>query len=121
MGNDLTIYGDGFQTRNFTYITDTINATILAMKSKEATGKVINIANDYETTLNEIVGILEKISGKKARINNQAWRKGDVRRIFAETSRAKKILGFTAEVNILDGLTKTYEWNLKNPNYFNNE
>ncbi|MFX0125400.1 MAG: NAD-dependent epimerase/dehydratase family protein [Candidatus Hodarchaeota archaeon] len=114
----LTIFGDGTQRRNFTFVEDTVQATIAAMKSLGATGRILNIANENEISLNEVISILERISGHSLQVTYEDWRLGDIKRAPADISSCKEILGIEPTTTIADGIKKTYEWNLKNPRYF---
>ncbi len=114
----ITVYGDGTQRRNFTFVDDTVKATIAAMKSNKATGKTINISNEKEISLNEVIKHLEKIVNYPIQIIYQDWRKGDAKRAPADISLAKTILGLTPETTIEQGLKKTYDWTINNLNFF---
>lgn len=108
----LPVYGNGKQTRDFTYITDVAKATLSAFEKEEATGKVINIAAGKEYTVNELAQTVKKISGKKdLKIQYQKKRLIDnINRRFGDISLAKKLLGYTPSVNLEQGLKKTYQW-----------
>lgn len=117
----LKVYGDGTQRRNFTYVEDVVKATLTAMKSNRATGKIINIANENEIALNKVIKILEKISGHSIQVNYEDWQIGDAMRAPADILMAKEILGVKKQIGIEEGLRKTYEWILRNPYYFSKE
>ncbi|PWI49280.1 LPS biosynthesis protein WbpP [Candidatus Heimdallarchaeota archaeon B3_Heim] len=117
-GKTIAVYGDGEQKRNFTYVSDTINATIKAMKLNKGGYKIINIANHNEVTLNEILERLKEISGRKPDVAYKPFRKGDVKRANPDLSRMNFDLGYQAQNNIESGLRKTFEWYQKHPRYF---
>jgi UDP-glucose 4-epimerase len=117
-GNPLPIYGDGTQRRNFTFVEDTVKVTIAAINSDSATGKVINISSPIEVSLNQIIDILEQISGKKGKKMFKNWRKGDVKQAPPDLSLAEKVIGDMPRTSIREGIEKTYNWYLNFPNYF---
>lgn len=114
-GNDLEIYGDGSQTRDFLYIDDLIQAVLCAASVKGIGGEVFQIATASETTVDEIAGMLLKElerSGvaKNVRIHYSEPRLGDVKRNFSDTSKAKEILNWEPEVLLKDGIKKVIDW-----------
>jgi len=108
---DLEIYGDGSQTRDFIYISDLINAILLALKTDNIGGEVFQIATNSETTINEITDMLctvmEKNGIKKPTINFSERRLGDVMRNFSDTSKAREQLGWEPRINLNTGLENT--------------
>jgi len=106
---EIVVYGNGKQTRDFTYVSDAIEANILAMKSGEKDG-VYNIAGGSRITVNECIKILEEITGKTAIVRNTEVQKGDVKHTYADTSRAAKDLGYKPTVSLRKGLEKEVEW-----------
>jgi len=108
-GREILVYGNGKQTRDFTYIDDAIEANVLAMKSKKDAG-VYNIAGGSRTTVNNCIKVLEEITGKNATVRNTEIQKGDVKHTYADTSRASKDLGYKPKVSLREGLEKEVEW-----------
>lgn len=108
----LLIYGDGSQTRDFTYIDDVVKATLDAFETKEALGNVINISAGKEYTIRELSEMTKKISDKKnLRILSAKKRLVDnIHRRFGDITLAKKILNYTPSTSLEDGLKKTYHW-----------
>jgi UDP-glucose 4-epimerase len=102
-GEPVTIYGDGEQTRDFLYVTDAVEALILAAE-KDVAGKTINIGTGKETSLNRLVDLLGKITGKSPQVIHAPLRKGDIVRSYADISLARELLGFSPSVSIEDGL-----------------
>lgn len=101
----LVIFGDGLQTRDFIYISDVVEATLIALKSKEGIGEVFNIATGKPTTINELARIMIKLKGKSSlRLIHTEPRKGDIRHSYADVERAERILKFKASVSLEDGL-----------------
>lgn len=101
-GKDITIYGTGEQTRDFTYIDDVVNATILATNSKA--GEVYNIGGGSRISVNELIDKIEHITGLKANIRYLEQQKGDVHDTLADISKAKKVLGWEPKTRIGGGL-----------------
>lgn len=112
-GNEIEIFGDGAQIRDFTYISDVIEANILAMNSLCKTG-IFNIGGGSVHSINEILDMIEKITGKENIIKNKAKQKGDVFRTEANIVKAKKILNYNPKVAIEKGLEKQHQWILDN-------
>jgi len=106
---EITIYGDGKQSRDFTYISDVVGATIAAAQC-EATGEIINIGGGAQVTVNKTLRILEEITKKKARVSYIEKQRGDVLHTFADISKAKKLLDYQPKVKLKEGLEKEVEW-----------
>jgi len=103
-GKGLTVFGDGKQTRDFVNVRDVVRANVLAATSKKATGKAINIGTGKSVSLNEMIRILEKISGKSLKVVYKPQREGDIRDSLAGTTLAEELLGFKAKISLKDGL-----------------
>jgi nucleoside-diphosphate-sugar epimerase len=106
----ITIYGDGEQTRDFTYVANVVDANLLAATAPGAGGQVFNIACGGQISLNEIVRRLAEIAGSEPRVQHDSPRAGDVRDSFADISRAAAVLGYQARVDAETGLRLTWEW-----------
>lgn len=106
---EITIYGDGEQTRDFTYISDAVEATILAMKS-DGRGEVFNVGGGSRVSLNEVLRTLESIVGRPARVAYREAQLGDVRHTSADISRARARLGYSPQVRLEEGLRRQVEW-----------
>ena len=106
-GEPITIFGDGNQTRDYTYVEDVVSANLLALNRKEGT---YNIGTGSETSVNELVHLFEKLLGKKIVPVYAAKRQGEVDRIALDIEKAKKELGFEPKYNIEEGIKKTIEW-----------
>ncbi|MGI8668309.1 MAG: SDR family oxidoreductase [Aridibacter sp.] len=110
-GKTPVIYGDGEQSRDFTYIANVIDANIKAAQTNKGFGEVINTANGERVTLNELLETLKKITGKEdAEVNYQEERKGDVKDSQADNTKAKEIYGYEKLVGLEEGLQKTIDW-----------
>ena len=111
-GEQPTIFGDGTQSRDFTYIDNTVDANLLAIKAPaaEAAGRVFNVATGTRVDLNETFQLLKKIIGFKGEVKYAAERAGDVKHSLADLSRTEKHLGYKPKVNFEEGLRRTVEW-----------
>jgi nucleoside-diphosphate-sugar epimerase len=105
-GAELTIYGDGEQSRDFTYIDNVIEANILAMRSASAAGQVFNAACGERITLNHLVKELGSIMGTELTVRHVAPRAGEVRHSLADLSRAAEGLGYKPTVSFAEGLAR---------------
>lgn len=108
-GESFTIFGDGEQTRDFLFIDDVVTANILAAATPAATGEIINVATGTATSINQIVSIIKKVSGRESPAVYADFRAGEVRHSRASIEKARKILGFEPEVDLERGLRST--WN----------
>ncbi|MFQ6119662.1 MAG: GDP-mannose 4,6-dehydratase, partial [Methanosarcinales archaeon] len=103
----IEVYGDGTQTRDFTYVSDVIQANLLAAKSKsKVNGEVFNIGGGSRISVKELIKLLESTIGKIAKVTYSDKQKGDVRHTYADISKAKKMLGYNPEVSIHEGIKK---------------
>jgi UDP-glucose 4-epimerase len=105
-----TIYGDGEQSRDFTYIDNVVEANLLAARAKYTKGEVVNIACGEAVTVNEIIDMINKIVGKKVKPIYTDPRPGDVKHSLADITLAKKIINFEPVIDFKDGLQKAIEW-----------
>ncbi|HUU50473.1 MAG TPA: GDP-mannose 4,6-dehydratase [Nitrospinota bacterium] len=106
---EISIYGDGNQTRDFTYVSDIIKANILAMERGDE-GNTYNIGGGSKVSINEVLKILEKISGKNIKVKYNEPEKGDMRHTWADINKAKNDLGYFPTVGLEDGLEKEFKW-----------
>ncbi len=110
-GKQPVIYGDGEQSRDFTYIANVVDANIRAAHSEKGVGETINIANGDRITLNHLLDALKKITDMpEATADHQPPRKGDILHSQADNSRAIECLGYTEIVGLEEGLRKTIDW-----------
>ena len=105
----ITVYGDGEQSRDFTYVDNIIEANLLAMRANEAPGKVFNIGCGEHISLNRLIRELEGILGLKAIVNYADPKRGDVRHSLADIRLARRILGYRPSIMFEAGLRKTVE------------
>jgi UDP-glucose 4-epimerase len=104
------VYGDGEQSRDFTYIDNIVDVTLRACEASGASGKVFNGGTGARITLNEVLKLLTKITGKKIQAQYEPPRTGDIRDSQADVSLAKKVLGYQPLVHFEEGLKRTWEW-----------
>ena len=105
------IYGDGEQSRDFTYIDNVVDANLKAAETTKGIGQIINVANGERTTLNELFTELRELTGKHdAVVDYQETRAGDVKHSLADISRARDFLGFEPHVDLRTGLQRTMDW-----------
>jgi nucleoside-diphosphate-sugar epimerase len=104
------VYGDGEQSRDFTYIDNVVDETLRACEASGASGKVFNGGTGARITLNEVLKQLEKITGKRIQAKYDPPRAGDIRDSQADISLAREVLGYEPRVHFADGLKRTWEW-----------
>jgi nucleoside-diphosphate-sugar epimerase len=105
----IPIYGDGEQTRDFTFIDDIVEANFLASQTS-VVGDAFNIGGGTTITLNDAIGVCEEVSGKRAKLDIRSVEKGDVRRTLADVSRARQHLGYHPKVSLREGLAAEWHW-----------
>ncbi len=105
-----TIYGDGEQSRDFTYIDNVVQANLLAGSAKETHGETVNIACGQAVTVNEIIAMINKLLGKNVRPIYTAPRPGDVKHSLADITAAGKLLNFEPTVPFAEGLKSAINW-----------
>jgi nucleoside-diphosphate-sugar epimerase len=106
-GRPFELYGDGDQTRGWTYVTDIVDGTILAMQGGTGT---YNVGGALEASMNETVALLERISGRTLDVRRHPAVPGDQRRTQADTTRIRNELGWQPQVSLEEGLTRQWEW-----------
>ena len=105
----LCLYGDGEQTRDFTFVEDAVAATISAAEHGRE-GSVYNVGGGSRVSMNEILDVMAQCTGKTPNIQRQETQRGDMRDTFADTTRAKTELGFVPRVILRDGILAEYQW-----------
>ncbi|MBM7622984.1 nucleoside-diphosphate-sugar epimerase [Sporohalobacter salinus] len=106
----ITIFGDGKQSRNFTYVGDVVQANILAAKS-EVEGEIFNVGGAGErVTLNKTIEIIEDIIGKEVEKEFQSVAKGDVKHTEADETKIREMLDYKPQVDLREGLEREVEW-----------
>jgi nucleoside-diphosphate-sugar epimerase len=110
-GERPVIYGDGEQSRDFTYIDNVVTANLNAATSSGASGKVINVANGERVTLNQLLAELKELTGKQdVTAEYLEPRVGDVRHSLADITIAREVLGYESKVDLREGLQRTIDW-----------
>ncbi len=109
LGEQISIYGDGTQSRDFTFIDDIVNANIIAAESSTSE-LVFNIGGGSRITVNEVLQTVESIVNKPLNISYQDRQWGDAKHTGADTTRAKRELGFSPVVSVKEGLKKEASW-----------
>jgi UDP-glucose 4-epimerase len=104
------IFGDGEQTRDFTFVENAVQANLLACEAPNVSGKVFNIGIGGRFSLNETVTLLNKISCKGLEAKYEPARDGDIRDSQADISQAREFLGYEPPVAFEEGLRRTFEW-----------
>lgn len=105
------IYGDGEQSRDFTYIANVVDANIKAMEATQGIGEVMNVANGERVSLLELVDVMKRVTGRTdVAADFQPERKGDVKHSQADNSRAKEWLGYEKLVGLEEGIRETIDW-----------
>ena len=109
-GRQPTIYGDGEQTRDFTYVANVVDGVLRACEAPKAAGEIINVATNGRVSLNELLAIMNRIVGTDLKAIYKEVRHGDVKDSQADITRAKEILGYTPIVGLEEGLRLTLAW-----------
>jgi UDP-glucose 4-epimerase len=109
-GGEIRLYGDGEQSRDFTFVADIAEATIAAATAPDAAGLVMNLGGGHRATVNQVLDRLADITGGRATVRREAVAKGDVRDTFADISRAAKVLGFSPTYDLERGLAQEAAW-----------
>jgi nucleoside-diphosphate-sugar epimerase len=104
------VFGDGQQSRDFTYVGNVVEGNLLAMEAEGVGGKVFNVAAGQRTTLNELLRILQRLTGRRVDPRYEEPRPGDVRHSQADIAAAERELGFRPQVSVEEGLRLTLDW-----------
>jgi UDP-glucose 4-epimerase len=110
LGKPPVIYGDGLQTRDFVFVDNVVSANLLAVESKDAAGKVINIASGRKYTLLDLVAALRELMGVDIEPIFEKEKPGDIRHSVADISKATKLLGYDILTDFKEGLRHTIEY-----------
>ncbi len=106
----IHIFGDGTQTRDFTYISDIVEANILAATKPDVAGEVMNIAGGSRVTMLEVIEVLREISRSEIEVVFENKQHGDVEHTYADTSLAERLLGYHPQVTLQDGLANEFQY-----------
>jgi len=108
-GEPITVYGDGEQTRDFTFVGDAVAAT-MAAGTRGVPGRVYNIGGGSRVSLNHVFDVIGQVAGGRPRLKVDAVQKGDMRHTWADTSLARTDLAFAPAVSLEDGIAAEYRW-----------
>jgi UDP-glucose 4-epimerase len=109
-GKQPTIYGDGEQSRDFTYIDNVVHGNLLAAEAPDAAGKVINVANGRQTSLLELIAALNRLLGTNIQPHHAPARTGDIKESLADISQARKLLKYETQVWFEEGLRRSIDF-----------
>ena len=109
-GEQIEVYGDGAQTRDFTYVTDIVQATRLASEADAAPGRTYNVGGGLRASVNDALEIVGALADRPLRVDYQDAQAGDVRETGADTARARGELGFDPQTSLEEGLRAEFEW-----------
>ena len=109
-GRPPTVYGDGEQTRDFTYIDNVVDANVLAIKAAKTQGETVNIACGGQITINQVIAALNRVLGTNVKPSYVAPRPGDVRHSCADIRLAKSVLGYSPSVGFEEGLKRAIDY-----------
>lgn len=108
-GTPVTVYGDGEQTRDFTFVSDIVAANMAAAQ-QGLPGSVYNIGGGSRVTLNHVLALVRSVTGKTVAVRREPEQKGDMRHTYADTSAARRDLDFVPRVTLENGLDQQYRW-----------
>lgn len=111
-GEPFPLFGDGYQTRDFTYVDDVVEANLLAASATLPTGTVINVAGGTAASLLDVVEIVEGLTGRPVPLDRRPPERGDVLRTGGSTARADELLGWHPHVPLVEGLSRQVRWHL---------
>jgi UDP-glucose 4-epimerase len=110
VGRPLIIFGDGQQTRDFTFVADTARGILAAALTDNAIGQTINLGSGCETSMNELARVVAGVVGRSPTIVHEPRRPGDVRRLCADATRARALLGYGPEIDLCAGIARLKAW-----------
>jgi UDP-glucose 4-epimerase len=107
---ELVVYGDGEQTRDFVFVTDLARGLVLAADTDGVGGEIFQLASGVETSVNEIIALIADASGREPRIRREPERAGEIRRNYSLIEKAEARLNYSPAVRLDEGLRQTYDW-----------
>jgi len=108
-GREITLYGDGSQTRDFTYVDDIVSGSLAALDGGRA-GEVYNVGGGHRERLADVIRVMEEVAGRKARVVRHEAQKGDVPDTLADIGKARAELGYAPRTALPDGLREEWTW-----------
>ncbi len=111
-GRPTVVYGDGLQTRDFTYVSNVVDANLLAAQvgARRASGVVVNIGAGEHTSLLQVLEAIREVTGREVPCTHESRRLGDVRHSLAGLDRAREAIGYAPQVRLREGLKRTWDW-----------
>jgi len=109
LGEEIALYGDGSQSRDFTFVSDIVDANIAAAE-RDVCGRIFNVGGGSRTTVNDVIATIGALTGREPHMRRLDVQKGDVRHTAADTSAARDGLGFCPRVDVREGLRREIEW-----------
>jgi len=110
-GNDIDIYEDGQESRDFVFIDDVVNATILALEKSEANNQIFDVGSGVATSVREVADLLKSLYNSDVKVSvSGKYRLGDIRHNYADLSKIKNVLGFSPKFDFLSGITSFVNW-----------
>lgn len=110
-GNDIDIYEDGEESRDFVFIDDVVEATILALEKEEANHQIFNVGSGEATSVTQVANSLKKLYDSNVNISiGGSFRLGDIRHNYADLNKIKNLLGFTAKFDFQTGISRFVDW-----------
>ena len=109
LGEPIAVYGDGDQTRDFTFVSDAVGANVAAA-ARGVPGRVYNIGGGSRVSVNDVLAMIGRIAGRRPQITVDPAQKGDMRHTYADTSLAHADLGYAPTVGLEEGLAAEYQW-----------
>jgi UDP-glucose 4-epimerase len=109
-GEELVVYGDGTQTRDFVYVSDLAAGLVLAAEGNEVGGETFQLASGIETSVNDLIGLLGEVAGKEPQLRREPPRAGEIMRNYSLIEKARERLGYSPATELEEGLRRTYEW-----------
>ena len=106
----ITLFGDGSQSRDFAYISDCVTATAAVAAASNVIGETINIGGKERASINDIIRILESLTGRQARVIRSGGLKGDLMQTWANIAKAERLLNYAPVVSLEDGLRSEIEY-----------
>jgi nucleoside-diphosphate-sugar epimerase len=114
-GKQPTVYGDGEQTRDFTFVTNVVEANLKAATAPDACGEAFNIGCGNQVSLNHLLSLLNQILGASVSAVYEPSRAGDVRHSVADISKAKKLMNYSPAITLKEGLERVLDWYREHP------
>lgn len=118
-GQNLTIYGDGSQLRDYIYVKDLCYGIYQCLLQADSLrGEVFQLGTGIPTSVNELVSLIRETVGEKYpfSVNHEDFRQGEIKEVYTDISKSRKMLGFEPKMNLKDGLAKTWEWFISSGN-----